>query len=74
MGEKGTKEKKREKKFSTPKLYMYRHSVFHYTWSFDLVVILTNISLNQLNKKCYFIISRMIMHVSESMNFEAKKS
>lgn len=73
MGEKGTKEKTKRKKVWYSKA-VHRHSVFHYTWSFDLVVILINISLNQLNKKCYFIISRMIMHVSESMNFEAKKS
>lgn len=39
MGEKGIKEKKREKKFGILKLYMYRYSVFYYIWSFDFVVI-----------------------------------
>lgn len=73
MGEKGTKEKQREKKFGTPKLYIGTvYFIIH--GASILLLSLINISLNQLNKKCYFIISRMIMHVSESMNFEAKKS
>lgn len=70
MGEKGTKEKQREKKFGTPKLYIGTVYFIIHGASILLLSLINIFSKSTYgNKKCYFIISRMIMHVSESMNF-----